>query len=195
MKQKKISTHSNQLKRCLLETESNLNKIGVQIVPPLPPIQKKSLKKKPRHNSIYVRDAISAAAAASEVNQNGTQIKMVAQNSRPASALGKKQPLNMPSETITTTATTASLYHQRDNDDNDQHVNNIDAQIFHPYDSLHLKVDSISSKKRNLSDQLIIKQLNKRRPSDGHINLAFMNDYEYYNNNNENKTNIGFSNR
>lgn len=61
-------------------------------------------------------------------------------------------------------------------------------RIFHPYDSLHLKIDSVSSKnsRRHVLSETAgggsrADGRGRQPKSDGHINLAFMNDYEYFN--------------
>lgn len=171
MKQKKISARSHQLKRCLIETESNLNKIGIQVMPQLTlrSSQANVNKKNETHNqnksTIYVRDAVESSSNV------GGKIKLVNQKAYPESSTKMPAVSNKITSTVTTTATQCQSQLE------EQHTTN-DDQIFHPYDSLHLKADSISSK-RHLAEKL--GKMNFRTP-DGHINLAFLNDYDYFNN-------------
>lgn len=216
MNEKKVynsSTRTNQFKRCLIETESNLNKIGIHTssmptLTKLAPITTTSCKKPYTNddNTIYVRDAATTTTTTAAANSDGNlkleigthtstdtrrpdlssvSISTLNNNKKATTTIMKNETIKSSTRAMSSRSKPSSLPFIEPVAE--QLVSSERGErIFHPYDSLHLKIDSVSSnnsKQRQLSETAGSTRADcrRQRPSDGHINLAFMNDYEYFN--------------
>jgi hypothetical protein len=157
IKEKRHIARSKKMRTSLLETESNLNKIGIRTF---------SVKPEPSSEAIKVRDddsknLLTSVKTVSEVEENNK--KKTKKKTSPTANRSKK--ISNIDEANT----------PRHNHHHDFPKTSSD-QTFHPYDSLHLRAESIPSKNKKHSKDQAPKSYNCN------YNQAFMNDYEYFTN-------------
>lgn len=161
MKQKKISAHSHHLKRCLIETELNLNKIGIT-----------SFAMRRKSDNKIGTLSTSTGANVTTTTTEGHNIKVrdaAAANTLVVPSVQQQQQQHHSSSRRLGT-TMINTTNPSD-----------PTPMFHPYDSLHLRGEMALSKIASTAPPPHRRQRGHSAKSfHGNVNPAFQSDYEYW---------------